>query len=100
MRVHVHVQRRHDGLVVLVLDVRELLGEAGGIVIVDERHDRDLLGTGAPVLPFALHEGVPDQIANGLQSIGVAPLGDEPVELLEQVLLQGDSDSLDHVGLQ
>lgn len=63
--VETYEQRRDHYLVMLVLYVAQLLRQAGGVVVVDQKHHGDLVGTILLLARlFFLDKLFPDQIAD------------------------------------
>jgi hypothetical protein len=85
-----------DRAELLVVDVREPLDEARGVVVADEGDNPDLLLVAALIRPLPLHEGVADEIPDRPRAVLLPRLRDEAVEVLEQVLLERDPDAFDH----
>ena len=89
--IQVHVHARHDGGVMEVLQVVELVEQKAGMVVVDEGdgpvHFRP--GRGRDFID----QLVADEVAESLGTVGIAAPGNQAVELLEQVCINGDSDT-------
>lgn len=86
--VEVNVGRRQDVAMVVVLRVRDLSGKVGSVVVVDHRersHDRKI------VAHLFCNKRLANEVPEGLRAIAIASLVNEPVELFEEILLDGDS---------
>jgi len=89
--VQMNVCCADDTVVVAMLKVGERTGKIRSIVIEYEGERADHLCIG--FLPSALDETVSDQIANGLGSIRITLAFPKCVERLEQMRLEGDTES-------
>lgn len=76
-------------VVMFVLRVGELLGDAEGVVVVDESDSADdrRVGRGGSLA----HQPVADEVAKGFGTIGVSTLLDGAVKLFQQVGIEGNT---------
>src|SRR5438067_9940473 len=86
-----HVQARDDQIVVMVLLVDEAGGQLARMVIVDQRHDRDLLAV--RLFGLGADQAVANQVANRFAACRIALFADVLVERLEQGRLEGNADA-------
>lgn len=89
--IEMRMTRRHDEVVVLVLHLGELLGDSGGVVVVNERDGADDGRAGRGGL-LADQPGA-DQVAKGFGAVGVSALLNGMVEPLEEIGVEGNADS-------
>lgn len=89
--VEVGVHRGDDIVVMLVLLLREVLGHAPPVMIIDQ-HDRGRRFA-AGRLPFGIDQVVADEIADSLGTVGIPALLDIGVETLEQLFGQRDTET-------
>ena len=85
--IEVGVAGGDDQVVVLVLEAGELVGDAVGVVVVDEGDSADDGGVGGGGA-FG-DEAVANEIAEGFRAVGVAALLDEAIELVQKVGVDG-----------
>jgi hypothetical protein len=90
--VEMDVHPRHDVSLKIVLDVRELPGEIAHMMIVDERDRRHRFPV-CIAAPFLAHQLIADEIAERFGPRRVFPLSDDFVELIEEVLIEGDAEA-------
>jgi len=89
--IQMHVQRgKHCGVIVM-LQLGEPFGKQAGVVVVDQRHGPENLGIGR--LPGLLDEFIADQVAERFRAVGISPLGDQLVELLQKIAADGHANS-------
>jgi hypothetical protein len=88
IKMHVHAGEYMP--LKVMLDVRELLREIAYMVIVHEGDRADRLTIIAPLLA---DEHISDHVAEGFRSIRVPPTFDVPIELQQQLLIQGHAES-------
>jgi len=90
MVVEVDVGRGEDGVVVLVLELRELVAEAARVVIVDKRDRADSLGV---LLPLQFDKARANQVADEFGAVlEMAPLH-EAGHLLHEVCFNAEAQS-------
>ena len=89
--IEVHVQRRNNGRVILVLKFRQLIGQQTNMVVVHQRHRSENLGIRIR-LNF-LDQFIPDQVSKRFRAIRITPLFDETVELVQKFLVDCCPDS-------
>jgi hypothetical protein len=65
--------------------MRQAIGQIVNVMIVDDRNRADRL---AIVAPFARDERVSDEIANGFGAVRVVLVGNVPIEVVEQMVIQ------------
>jgi len=87
----VHVRRRDDGCMVVMLNLSETRGEVALVVVVDEGQDAERVREVVP--HFLLHEPRADEVAECLRAVGVAVLLQEPVEPPDKGTVNGDAES-------
>src|SRR5579863_3713432 len=89
--VEVCVAGRDDKFVVRVLDFSQLLGNAVGMMVVDEgdrTHDRRVWTCCA-----FCNQPIADQITESLRPVSVAQSGNEIVKAFEKIRIECNSDS-------
>src|SRR5271166_1009344 len=95
--VEMNVQRGEDVVEVRVLQSGELFAEQPDVVIVDQRDRADYVAVGA--LPGFLYQLVADQVAKRLRAIGVSARGDEAIEFVEKIGIDGYADAAEFAHL-
>lgn len=91
--IEVGVKRADDEVMVLMLQVQQAVGDRVLVVVVDVSDRGD-----APLDLVGVHqcaaEPFPDQVAHGFRPVHIAAQGDQPIEILCQVFVQGNGESL------
>lgn len=89
--VEMRMAGRYDQFVILVLKFGQLLGNAVGVMVVDERNGAYYRRIGAR--RSLGNQAIANQVAKSLGSVGIAEPGDEIIEALEKIRIESDSDS-------
>jgi hypothetical protein len=94
--VQMHVHAGYHQMLIIVLNTGELVCEGADVVVIDDRDSPDRFFIRVPLLPNQI---VPNQIPDGFGAVAVALLGYQPVEVIEQMVVQGNTepDKLLHV---
>jgi len=72
----------------VVLNFGQLLREIRSVMVINNRQSPHHRLVGLNHLP---EKRLPDQVADGLRAVGITPLGDQPVEFLQQVVFERNS---------
>ena len=91
--VEMHVQRSERQLVVLMIRVRQALGELPRGVVVGIDQGRDAFALLTDILRSFANAGA-GEIADRLGAVLIAARGDDGVELFHQRIVEGDGHSL------
>ena len=75
--VQVHMHPGHDVPLKVMLNMDELSGEIRHMMIVDKRNRRHRV---LILVPFLTDQAVPNQVANGLGTIGIRTPFDQTIE--------------------
>jgi hypothetical protein len=86
--VEVDVGRGEDHGSGAVLNVGELLGEIGDVVVVDQGEGAY---DGLIRIDVFFEKGAADEVADGLGTVLVTAFGDKAIELLEEVSVERDA---------
>ena len=89
--VEVRMAGRDDQFVILVLEFGQLLGDAVGVMVVDEGDGADdrRVGCGGALG----NQAIANQIAESLGAVGVAAARDGAVKTLEEIRIESDADA-------
>ena len=89
--VKMHVHRRDDHVVMIVLDIHETAGKIIGVMIIDEcQRPRDLA---FQLFPLILNKRPADEVTYGLRTVRVAFAAAEFIERQQQILTQGNAET-------
>jgi hypothetical protein len=89
--IQMDVQGGNYGGVIVMLQLGELFGKQARVVVVDQGHRAEDFGVRR--LPGLLDQFIADQVAEGFRTVGISALGDELVELLQEVAADGYANS-------
>jgi hypothetical protein len=82
-----HVQRRQDVVIVLVLHVGQLVAQHAHVMIVNQSHGAHHFQV--RLLRRGLDQFLPDQVAKGFGAVGVSASGDQVVKLFQKIGING-----------
>jgi len=85
--IEMHMHACHDVPLKVVLDVSELPGEIPNMMVVDERDRRNRF-TVRIAAPFLTHELIADEIAKCFRTRGIFPTPDDPIEVIQKMMVQ------------
>ena len=85
--IEVHMHARHDVALELMLDVGEFPGEIPHMVVVD-KCDRRNRFTVRITAPFLTHKVTADEIAKRFRPRGIFPTPDDPIEVVQKMMVQ------------
>lgn len=89
--VEMHVHSRQNIPLKVMLDLRELSGEIPHMMVVDKRDRRHGFMI-VVTTPFLAHQLVADEITERFGTRRVFSASDDPVEIVQQVMVQRDAE--------
>lgn len=92
--IEVRMAGRDHQFVVCVLKCGQLLANAVGVMVVDERDGANYRRIGIR-RPFG-DEPIADEIAEGLRAVRITESGDEIIEAIEEIRIERNADSAEN----